>query len=88
MQDQNKVLLETIAIIAGNKENIQPQKEHKEYTPWKYCWSHRANKRCDSKTCKKRKPGHVESATFKDTKGGYKYKFKLPLVQVLLLLRS
>jgi len=83
-QDQNRVLLQTIATLAGNKENVRQPKDPKEYTPWKYCWSHGANKRCDSKTCNNKKPGHIDSATFKDTKGGYKYRLHLQSVKTLL----
>ena len=40
-----------------------------------YCWSHGYKVSYNSKTCglTGRKPGHDESATVADTKGGFKY---------------
>ena len=85
VKDQNKVLLQTIATIAGNKENMRlTSNEPRQHAPWKHCWSHGANKMCDSKSYRRRKPGHNKDATFKDAKGGKKYCFHFPSAQALL----
>ena len=76
-QAQNKLLLSIIQSMGANKENQNPNapKVGAAQTKWKYCWSCGANTFHTSDKCNKKREGYKEDATFKDTKGGSKYRF-------------